>query len=293
MTFLMRSQADRRTGRMYSSFRSVIARGSSPSSVTDTPAREYIDISARKTGKLTLVGIGPGDRRHITPAAIDALGDSDVVIGYGQYLEQIRHLVDEKRVVEFPMGKETERALEGLRLALEGLRVAVVTGGDAGIYDMAAPVFKLISEMDGADRDLVAIEVVPGITAASMAASLVGSPLSQDFAVISLSDRYVPWDQIERRLEAVSGADMVIALYEPSSRHRPGQLARAQKVLLRHRDGSTPAAVVREASRPDQTVNVTTLDQMTEFEHNMRTVIIVGNSTSAVTDDWLITPRSY
>lgn len=254
---------------------------------------EYIDISTSKTGKLTLVGIGPGDRRHITPAAIDALDDSDVVIGYGQYLEQIRHIIDEKRVVEFPMGKEMERALEGLRLASEGLRVAVVTGGDAGIYDMAAPVFKLISEMDDADRDLVVIEVVPGITAANMAASLVGSPLSQDFALISLSDRYVPWDQIERRLEAVSGADMVIALYEPSSRHRPGQLARAQEVLLRNRDGSTPVAVVREASRPDQTVSITTLDQMTEFEHDRRTVIIVGNSTSAVTDNWLITPRSY
>ena len=254
---------------------------------------EYIDISTSKTGKLTLVGIGPGDRRHITPAAIEALDDSDVVIGYGQYLEQIRHIIGEKRVVEFPMGKETERALEGLRLASEGLRVAVVTGGDAGIYDMAAPVFKLVSEMDEADRGLVVIEVVPGITAASIAASLVGSPLSQDFAVISLSDRYVPWDQIERRLEAVSGADMVIALYEPSSRHRPGQLARAQEVLLRNRDGSTPVAVVREASRTDQTVGITTLAQMTEFEHDRRTVIIVGNSTSAVTDDWLITPRSY
>ncbi len=254
---------------------------------------EDVDISTGKNGKLTLVGIGPGDRRHITTAAVDALNDCDVVIGYGPYLAQISHLVDGKRVLEFPMGKETERALEGLRLALEGRRVAVVSGGDSGIYGMAAPVFELISEMDAADRSLIDVEVIPGVTAASMAASLIGSPLSQDFAVISLSDRFVPWDQIERRLEAVASADMVVALYEPSSRHRPGHLGKAQEVLLRHREASTPAAVIREASRPDQSINITTLGQMTEFTHDMKTVIIVGNSTSAVTDNWLITPRSY
>ena len=126
-----------------------------------------------------------------------------------------------------------------------------------------------------------------------MAASLVGSPLSQDFAVISLSDRFVPWDQIERRLDAVSGADMVIALYEPSSRHRPGHLVKAQQVLLRHREQSTPVAVVREASRPDESIEITTLVNMTELIHDMKTVIIVGNSTSTVTENWLITPRSY
>ena len=117
--------------------------------------------------------------------------------------------------MEFPMGKEKERALEGLR-------VAVVSGGDAGIYGMAAPVFELLSKIDDTERGLIDIEVVPGITAASAAASLIGSPLAQDFAVISLSDRFVPWDQIEKRLDAVASADMVVALYEPSSRHRPG-----------------------------------------------------------------------
>ncbi len=226
---------------------------------------------------MTLVGIGPGDRRHITPAATGALEDSDVVIGYGQYLAQISHLVTETRVMEFPMGKEKERALEGLRLALEGLRVAVVSGGDAGIYGMASPVFELLSEIDDTERGLIDIEVVPGITAASAAASLIGSPLAQDFAVISLSDRFVPWDQIEKRLDAVASADMVVALYEPSSRHRPGHFGRAQEVLLHHREASTPAAVVREASRPDETVNITTLGQMTEFTHDMKTVVIVGN----------------
>ena len=231
--------------------------------------------------------------KHITPAAIDSLGEADVIIGYGQYLRQVKDLVDETRVQEFPMGKEQERALEALRLALEGMKVAVVTGGDAGIYDMAAPVFELIAEMGEADHSLVGIEVVPGITAANMAASMVGSPLAQDFAVISLSDRFVPWDQIERRLDAVAGADMVIALYEPSSRHRPGQLGKAQEVLLRHRGESTPVAVAREASRSDETINVTTLARMTEFPHDKRTVIIVGNSTTKTVGDWMITPRVY
>lgn len=244
-------------------------------------------------GKLSLIGIGPGDVCQITLAAIESLGEADVIIGYGQYLKQIESLVDGVRVQESPMGKEQERALEALRLALEGMKVAVVTGGDAGIYDMAAPVFELITEMDDADRVLVDVEVIPGITAANMAASLVGSPLAQDFAVISLSDRFVPWDQIERRLDAVAGADMVIALYEPSSRHRPGQLRKAQEVLLRHRDESTPVAVARETSRDDETINVTTLGQMTGLPHDRRTVIIVGNSTTKTVGDWMITPRTY
>jgi len=255
--------------------------------------QERIKISADQKDKLTLVGIGPGDAKHITPAAKDALAGADVIIGYGQYLRQVKDLVDEKRVQEFPMGKEQERALEAFRLALEGMSVAVVTGGDAGIYDMAAPVFELVAVMDEADRTLVALEIVPGITAANMAASLIGSPLAQDYAVISLSDRFVPWEQIERRLDAVASADMVLALYEPSSRHRPEQLGRAQEVLLRHREAGTPVAVAREASRADETINVTTLGQMTEFAHDKRTVIIVGNSTSKQVGDWMITPRAY
>lgn len=247
----------------------------------------------QSTGKITLIGIGPGDMSQITLAAIEALGRADVIIGYGQYLRQVESLVGETQVQEFPMGKEQERALEALRLAVEGKKVAVVTGGDAGIYDMAAPVFEMIADMDEAERDLVEVDVVPGITAANMASSMVGSPLSQDFAVISLSDRFVPWDQIERRLDAVAGADMVIALYEPSSKHRPGQLGKAQEVLLRHRDASTPVAVAREASGSDETINVTTLSQMTEFPHDKRTVIIVGNSTTKTAGDWMITPRKY
>jgi len=244
-------------------------------------------------GKLTLVGLGPGDVKHITPAALDALTDADVIIGYGAYLQQIAELVDQTRVQEFPMGKEQERALESLRLALEGMKVAVVTGGDAGIYDMAAPVFELIAEMEPDDRSLVDVAVVPGITAANMAASIVGSPLAQDHAVISLSDRFVPWEQIEKRLDAVAGADMVVALYEPSSRHRPGQLGKAQEVLLRHRTSETPVAVAREATRADESVDVTILGQMTELAHDKRTVIIVGNSKTVSVTDWMITPRAY
>ncbi|NQW19253.1 MAG: precorrin-3B C(17)-methyltransferase [Chloroflexi bacterium] len=246
-----------------------------------------------KKGKLTLVGIGPGDVKYITPAALAALSESDVIIGYGQYLRQVANLVDQTRVQEFPMGKEQERALEALRLAIEGMKVAIVTGGDAGIYDMAAPVFELLAEMDVDERSLIDVEIIPGITAASMAASMIGSPLAQDFAVISLSDRFVGWDQIERRLDAVAGADMVIALYEPSSKHRPGQLGKAQEVLLRHRAATAPVVVAREVTRADETINVTTLAQMTEFEHDKRTVIIIGNSKSKMVGDWVITPRTY
>ncbi len=241
-------------------------------------------------GKLSL---GPGDVKQITPAARETLDESDVIIGYGLYLRQIKNLVDQTRVQEFPMGKEQERALEAKRLALEGMKVAVVTGGDAGIYDMAAPVFELIAEIDAEDRSLINVEVIPGVTAANIAASMLGSPLAQDYAVISLSDRFVPWGQIERRLNAVAGADMVIALYEPSSKHRAGQLGKAQEVLLRHLDSATPVDVAREVTRADESVNVTTLAQMTEFDHDKRTVIIVGNSKTKSVGDWMITPRAY
>ena len=244
-------------------------------------------------GKLALVGLGPGYVKQITPAALEALGESDVIIGYKLYLRQIKDLVDQTRVQEFPMGKEQERALEAFRLALEGLKVAVVTGGDAGIFDMAAPVFELIAEMEPDERSLVEVEVIPGITALNMAASMVGSPLAQDFAVISLSDRFVPWDQIERRLDAVAGADMVIALYEPSSKHRPGQLGKAQEILLKHRDASTPVTVAREVTQPSEKIGITTVERMTELEHDKRTVIIVGNSKTRSVGEWMITPRAY
>ncbi len=250
-------------------------------------------MSSDQKGTLTLVGIGPGGVEHITPAAVKLLAESDVVIGYGQYLRQVQSLVDQTSVQEFPMGKEQERALEALRLALEGMKVAVVTGGDAGIYDMAAPVFELLAEMEPDDRSLVDIAIVPGITAVSMAASMIGSPLAQDFAVISLSDRFVSWDQIARRLDAVAGADMVVALYEPSSRHRPGQLGKAQEVLLCHREDSTPVVVAREVTRADEKITLTTLGRMTDFEHDKRTVIIVGNSTTKSVENWMITPRAY
>ena len=183
-------------------------------------------------GKLTLVGLGPGDVKQITPAALEALSESDVVIGYKLYLRQIKDLVDQTRVQEFPMGKEQERALEAFRLALEGMKVAVVTGGDAGVYDMAAPVFELV-------------------------------------------------------------ADMVVALYEPSSRHRPGQLGKAQEVLLKHRSSNTPVTVAREITQPSEKIGITSLEKMTELEHDKRTVIIVGNSKTKSVGDWMITPRAY
>jgi precorrin-3B C17-methyltransferase len=151
----------------------------------------------------------------------------------------------------------------------------------------------MLADLQPEDRSLVDVQVIPGITALSMAGSMVGSPIAQDFAVISLSDRFLPWNQIEKRLEAVAGADMVIALYEPSSRHRPGQLAKAQALLLRHRDGGTPVTVAREVTKTDETLSLTTLEMMTEFAHDKRTVIIVGNSKTKIVGDWMITPREY
>ena len=249
--------------------------------------------NASGEGKLWLVGTGPGDPAHMTARAEQAICASEVIIGYGNYLEHISHLTSGKRLMTFPMGKERERAIEAVRLSIEGQQVALVSGGDAGIYGMASHVFEFLAE-EGADAlSEFELEAVPGVTAATAAAALIGSPLSQDFAVVSLSDRFVPWAQIERRLDAVLGADMVLVIYEPSSRHRPGHIEKARDVILRHRAPATPVAVVREASRPDQSVIFTTAAEMLEVSFDMRTTVIVGNSTTSVAAGFMITPRSY
>ncbi|MGH9283120.1 MAG: precorrin-3B C(17)-methyltransferase, partial [Acidimicrobiales bacterium] len=229
----------------------------------------------------------PGDPRHRTPAAAAAVSGADLVIGYGPYLDQAADLLTPAHeVVSSPIGDEEGRVARALAEAEGGRRVALVCSGDAGVYALASLVWEAAA--DGTDAD---IEVVPGVTSALAAASLLGAPLGHDHAAISLSDLLTPWEDIERRLEAAAAADFVVTLYNPRSRGRPHHLDRARALFLAHRPPETPVGVVTDAYRPGQRVAVTTLEALDPETVGMTTVVIVGASTTRATAGGMVTPR--
>jgi len=226
------------------------------------------------------VGLGPGDARHLTPEAAAALSDADALYGYTPYLDrvppragQIRHGSDNR--------EERMRAAAALRHAAQGGRVAVVSGGDPGVFAMAAAVCEEIETGPESWRELDII-VVPGITAMLAVAARIGAPLGHDFCAVSLSDNLKPWELVERRLDAAAGAGFVIALYNPVSRARPWQLGSALERLRRHLPPSTPIVFGRAAGRPDEKVSVTTLAAADTLPADMATLIIVGSRETRV-----------
>lgn len=244
-------------------------------------------------GKIFLVGLGPGDIEHMTSRARAALAAADVAIGYRTYLRLIAPLLEGKEVVERDMAEEIDRCAEAVALARQGRIVALVSSGDVGVFGMAGPLYELLLEQGWTPDAGIAVEVVPGITAASACASLVGAPLTHDFCAISLSDMLTPWPVIAARLEAAARADFVTVFYNPKSSRRPRQILEAQAIFLRHRDPATPVAVVRSAYRPRQSAQLTTLADMAECEIGMTTALIVGNRTSFVGAGVMVTPRGY
>lgn len=243
---------------------------------------------SRPRGHLAIVGLGPGDPAHRTPAASDAVRRAEVVIGYTPYLAQASDLLGaEQEIVESPIGDESIRAKQAVAEAEAGRHVALVCSGDAGVYAMASLVFELVEQPDA---DIV---VVPGVTAATSAASLLGAPLGHDHVFISLSDLLTPWELIERRIEAAAAADLVVALYNPRSRGRAQHLDRAREILLTRRLPSTPVGIVRSAYRPEQEVEITTLAELAVERVNMTTIVLIGSSMSFIRDGRIITPRGY
>jgi len=238
-------------------------------------------------GRLFLVGLGPGDDALIPPLARDALAASELVVGLGQYVDRIRHLLRPgTRLSTPPLGSEVARAREALAEARAGGSVALVSSGDAGIYAMASPALKLA----GKDVD---VTVVPGVTAAQAAASLLGAPLGHDHCSISLSDLLTPWEVIQERVRAAAEADFVLSLYNPRSRGRDWQLGKVQKILLDHRSPDTPVGVVRDAFREGQSVILTDLSSLRPESVDMLTTVIVGNSRTEVRAGRMVTPRGY
>ena len=247
-------------------------------------------------GELFLVGMGPGDLPGLTQRAREALEGAEVVIGYSTYVKLLEEmgLLAGKEVVRKGMTEELDRAEEALERALSGQRVALVSGGDPGIYGMAAPVLELMEErglkrVDGGvglpgrfagEEGEVFLAVIPGVTAANAVASLLGSPLAHDTCLISLSDLLTPWPLIERRLHAAGQGDFVVVLYNPQSKRRDWQLRKSAEILLEYRPKETPAALVKSAYRKRQEVALTTLEGLREAEAGMLTTVVIGNRQS-------------
>jgi len=250
---------------------------------------EYIG----RPGQLLLVGLGPGRLDQMTPAAKAAIVGADAVIGYGLYIDQIRPLCRSGQVVEaWPITQERQRADRAIVLARWGLRVAVVSSGDCGIYGMAGLVLEQL-QATGWDSMTPAVEVLPGISALQAAAARVGAPLMHDFCTISLSDLLTPWEVIVKRLEAAAQADFVIALYNPKSQGRTQQIETAHQILMTHRSPQTPVAVVRSAYRPGESIHTTILEHLLDLPIDMMTVVLVGNQSTSLAGPWMVTPRGY
>jgi precorrin-3B C17-methyltransferase len=236
--------------------------------------------TTRLSGHLAVVGLGPGDARHLTPEAEAALAGAEALYGYGRYLDRVparqgqsRHPSDNR--------EEGARAVAALAAAAAGVRVALVSGGDPGVFAMAAAVCEEIAAGPQSWRELD-VAIVPGVTAMLAVAARVGAPLGHDFCALSLSDNLKPWDLIERRLDAAAGAGFVIALYNPISRARPWQLGSALQRLRRQLPGSTPVVFGRAVGRSDEQVTIATLDSADPESADMATLLIVGSRETHV-----------
>jgi precorrin-3B C17-methyltransferase len=252
-----------------------------------------------------VVGIGPGDLNHLTKRAVDVLTSVDVVAGYTAYIDLIRPLTGGKEIISTGMTKEVARVEAAIEQARAGKSCAIVSSGDPGIYAMAGLVFETCKIKGIAivpprsdpkpadDRNVLRLEVVPGIPALCAGAALLGAPLTHDFAAISLSDLLTPWELIEQRLGAAAKADFVIVLYNPKSKKRNWQLGKARDIILRHRDKNTPVGIVSRAMREQQRIEIVTLDNMHTAEVDMQTTVFIGSSTSSEYMDFMFTPRGY
>jgi precorrin-3B C17-methyltransferase len=246
-------------------------------------------------GKLYVVGIGPGSVEQLTLKARDVILNADYVLGNSTYLDQMENLLGTQEVIRSFMGKEVERARKAVELA-KNANVVMISGGDTNVYGMAGIVLE-VAEHENLDVD---IEILPGVTAVLAGASILGAPVVTDFAVISLSDLLTPWEVIEKRLNMAADADFVIGLYNPKSRKRKSNFARAIEIIRKYKADSVPVGLVKNAMRgKDEDQIVTTLGEVMKYEDwvDMSTAILIGNGESRIwkssKKDMIITPRGY
>ena len=236
-----------------------------------------------------VVGLGPGGAQYLTAQAQQALQDADVLCGYTVYVDLVRPLYPDKEVYTTGMTKEIDRCRWALETAQSGKVVALVCSGDAGVYGMASPVLELAASYPD-----VAVEIVPGLTAALSGAAVLGAPLAHDFCVISLSDRLTPWAVIEKRLSCAAQGDFCVALYNPSSKGRADYLQKAVYILLQNgKAPGTLCGIVRNIGRAGQAARLLPLAELDTTAVDMFTTVFIGNSATRQLQNKMVTPRGY
>ena len=260
------------------------------------PKRVYKDFTLaislkpfEKKGKLFVVGIGPGAKDLLTLKALRVLTQVSAVVGYKTYIKQIFSLVKNKEVYEFSMTQEVDRVKKAIELCLSGKDTALVSGGDPGIYGMAGLVIEIIQK----NKLPLEVEIIPGISALNIGNALLGAPLGNDFAVISLSDRLTPWEVIERRLSALSDTDLPLVIFNPKSMGRKAQFERALSILRMKRPPETAVAIVNSASREDEEIILTTLSELPSERIGMNSLLIICGSDTQVLGKFLVAKRGY
>lgn len=238
-------------------------------------------------GKIYVIGIGPGNKENMTFRAYNSMEKSDVIIGHKTYVSLVEKMFENKIFIKSFMKKEIERCEETLRLAREGQIVSLISSGDAGVYGMAGIMLEIASGSG------IEVEVVPGVTAATASASLVGAPIMHDSVTISLSDLLTDWELIKKRIELASKGDFVISLYNPKSKSRTKQIEEARDIMMKYKDSKIPVLIARNVGRIGENYEITNIENMLNCEINMFSTVIVGNSKTFIKNGKMITPRGY
>lgn len=236
-----------------------------------------------------MVGIGPGSKCEISQKALDVLKNSETIVGYKLYIDLVKEIIGKKHIIESTMRKEVDRVESAICEAQKGKTVCIISSGDPGVYGMAG----LALELACKKNINLPIEIVSGIPAANAAAAALGAPLMHDYVVISLSNLLTPWEIIEKRLKCAAEADFVMVIYNPKSVQRDWQIGKTAEIVLRHKSPNTPVGIVKNVSRDDESIIVTTLDKMVSHPIDMTTIIIIGNSTTFLYRDYMVTKRGY
>ncbi len=239
--------------------------------------------------KIYIVGMGPGSEEAMTREALKALEESDIIIGYTVYLDLLKAGFGHKEMKSTPMKQEVERCRMCFDEAEQGKTVSMVSSGDAGIYGMASIMYEISLEYDSD----IELQVIPGITAASSGAAILGAPLNHDFCIISLSDLLTPWEKIEKRLKSAAEGDFAIAIYNPSSKKRADYLMKACDILLETMEEDRPCGYVKNIGREGTEYRICTLAELRDAQVDMFTTCFIGNSQTKIIDNKLVTPRGY
>lgn len=236
---------------------------------------------------LNIIGIGPGGKGSMTFDAVEALKKSDIIVGYKPYLDYVSEFIKGKETFTTGMKGEVLRCNAAIDFALEGREVSIISTGDSGLYGMAGLVLELIG-----DRD-IDVNIIPGVSAVFSAASELGAPLMMDTALISLSDLMVPYEDIKKRVDLAAKGDFVIALYNPKSKGRPNYLEEAIKIISNYREDSTPIGIVKNSGREGTKIIFTNLKDIDFEVVDMMTIVIIGNSTTHILNNRMVTKRGY